>query len=786
MKKFTITLLLPALLLLGSFRMLAQDAKKEAIAKTLTDYFFLERENIHAHLNKGVYMTNEKIWFKGYVYHRKKSAPFFTTINVYGALMDESGKVLETKLLYANIGSFSGSFKLSNYKSGKYYIQFYTNWMNNFKEDESAVYQVTVINPVTGSGNAMAKADPSKIKIELAPEGGTLLAGVTNIIGVSVSDCNSEALPVSTVAIMDAAGNVYKTVQVNKLGNGRFDLPANAPQPLKAVVTIEGVKHEQALPTAQNSGLALEVSNFSVADNTLITVRSNKVTVDNAATKPAYLVVHQDEQATVYDLAFDDKFEVKMAVPNTDLFNGMNTIRVLDANLNQVAERLVYKYPEQMLASTLTKGGVNLDNLELNGKVNYPNMNLSVSVLTENTRALDENSDIYSSLLLLPYIDNHKKITGKYYFSTLSKGKMYELDLFLISQKSKYKWHNIKGGAPDSKFPFDMGLTLKGTIPKSAGDTNHAKVRLYALSSAIEESAEVNDKGEFVYNNIVLPDSTYVNFSLLKKGEKPKELTIVPQILNSKRPYYKMYSPPARCYAPEAAPDAVKTPNIFAATIELDEVQIEGKRLKYASVSGNGNLRGYKIEQQEINSYNTLLNFIKFNSSFVVNDNSVNVSIQSTRSATSLNAAPPRPMIYIDNMPLYDLDLLRTIAMNEVDEIYMNPQAIVPSVRNFMGIIRIYLNKNYRPKAKDKLPEIIVKNGFERVTPFENVMYNSTNDEGFENFGVVDWEADIMTDENGAFKLSIPNVGQKTVKLLIEGFSADGKLLSETKVVPVR
>ncbi|KGO94236.1 hypothetical protein [Flavobacterium subsaxonicum] len=786
MKKTSLTVVFLLLFLLSAVTLHAQDAKKDAIAKALTDYFFLERENIHVQLNKSVYMTNEKIWFKGYVFHRQKNIPFFTTINVYAALMDESGKVLETKLLYANIGSFSGSFKLnSKFASGKYYLQFYTNWMNNFAEDESVVYDLTVINPTTGAGNALAKADPSKINIDFYPEGGTMVNGCANSMNLNISDCNHEPLAASSVDILDGSGKLFKTVQVNKLGFGRFELPANTGQGFKAVVTIEGVKHEQALPFAQIKGIALEVNNYAVADKTIVKVRTNKLTMDSYAGKPLYLVVHQDEQALIYDLDFKGNPEITMALPSQDLFAGVNTVRIIDGDMNQIAERIIYKNSNQTLTSELSKIGQNVENVEFQGKVAYPNMNLSIAVLPENTRSLNETNDIYSSLLLLPYLDGHKKVIGKYYFSNFSKGKMYELDLFLGCQKSKYAWQKIKGLAPDSKFPFDMGLTLKGAVPKSAGDSKNTRVRLYSLSSALEEIVDVDDKGEFVYNNLILPDSTFVNFSFMRKGEKPKELTLLPQLINANRKFFQMYTPPVRCYA-AAAETAVKAPNVFQENIELDEVKIEGKTLKYATVSGNGNLRGYKITQTEINKFNTVLNFIKFNSSFVVNDNQVNVSIQSTRTATTLNSAPPKPIVYIDNMQVMDYDILRTIAMNEVDEIYMNPHAIVPSVRNFMGIIRIYINHNVKSKAQQALPEIIVKNGFERITPFENVIYNTTEDEGFASFGVIDWEANIMTDENGAYNLTIPNTAQKSIKVLIEGFSADGKLISETKVITVK
>jgi hypothetical protein len=120
---------------------------KQQIVQHFENYFALERENMHLHLNKNTYLTNESIWFKGYVYNKKDKLPFFFTTNIYVVLHDENGTKIETKLLYANAGCFSGNFVLGEHlKTGKYYLHVYTNWMNNFKEDESGKFELNIIN----------------------------------------------------------------------------------------------------------------------------------------------------------------------------------------------------------------------------------------------------------------------------------------------------------------------------------------------------------------------------------------------------------------------------------------------------------------------------------------------------------------------------------------------------------------------------------------------------------------------------------------------------------------
>ena len=727
-------------------------------------------------------MTNEQVWFKGYVFHRKKNVPFFTTVNIFANLIDDTGKIVDSQLVYGNIGSFIGNFKLNeSFKSGKYYLQFYTNWMNNFIEDESGIFEITIINPVTGAGNLLAGPDLSKINITLSPEGGNLISGVSNVVGVSVLDCNNNPLKASEIDITDAAGKLIQKVQINKLGYGRFILPANAAAGYNAVVTINAVKYNEPLPQPLPNGIALEVNNFSAADKTIITLNTNKVSLDAYVGKTLYLVIHKDDDASIYNINFNGSTTAKIAIANSDMPEGMNTIRIIDANLNQLAERLIYKYPAATLNTQITSEGSNADSFVYNGKVNYPNMNLSMAVLPEGTRSADEANDIYSSLLILPYIENDKKASGRHYFTALSKSKMYELDLFLLSQKSRFKWHNILKNPPKNNFSFDMGLTLKSIVPQQAGDIQFAKVRLYSFNPTIDETTTVNEKREFIFENLLVPDSTYINFTLLRKGQKIKELTLSPQVLNGNKKFNKPYKPKPACYA-SAMTESSAAPKIFKEFTELEEVTIDANRLKYANVQGNAYLRGYKITDEQAGSYLNLVNYLKTYSGFNVDDRGGTLTIYS-RQKTSINGAQSGPIVYIDNVQLLDISFLSTILLDEVDEIYMNPHAIVPSVRNYVGMIKIYLKKGVKPNRKNTTPDIMLKSGYKKIMPFKNVNYTNTIDEGFINFGVIDWEPIIMTDENGAFKLEIPKTAQKSMKLLIEGFSADGKLISEIKVL---
>ena len=110
--------------LISSFAFSQNETNEEysKIAGVLDNYFDLEREAIHLHLDKTTFMNTETIWYQGYIINRKTAKPYFTT-NVFVVLYDEKGKQLSDKLVYATNGVFSGKIELnSKLQSGNYYF----------------------------------------------------------------------------------------------------------------------------------------------------------------------------------------------------------------------------------------------------------------------------------------------------------------------------------------------------------------------------------------------------------------------------------------------------------------------------------------------------------------------------------------------------------------------------------------------------------------------------------------------------------------------------------------
>lgn len=783
-------LLFCILSLLCSTITLAQEDKKDRIAQAITDYFYLERENIHVHFDKNIFLSDEKIWFKGYTYYRKGGTPFFATTNIFGTLMDDKGKEITTKLFCGSMGTFSGSFELGeSFKTGKYYIRFYTNWMNNFTEDESAVYELTVINRNSGPGNVLAKPDPSVVTIELTPEGGNLIKGISNTIGISVHGCGNNLLPVTSAELVDVNGKIVQQIPINDKGYGKFDVPADATG-YKVIAKVAGITHEQPLPVAQPTGIALDVNSYAMADNTIIKLLTNEQTLAPLAGQPLYMVIHQDDKAAIYDIIFEaGKTELAMAIPNNELFDGVNTIRILDRSLNQVAERLFYRHYDKDVKIDLVKAGNSNDGIEYKGAAST-GMNLSIAIVPQASISVENKSDIYGSLLLKPYLEAQGEIAGRYYLADPTRAKKYELDLFLMSQKSKYNWNNILQHPPKSSYTFDIGLALKGKVNEKIINRKQHKMRVYSPTSMIDEIVDIDGNNEFFLDNFIVKDSTKMRFELFEKAVKKPKVRVTAQISNNNRRFNKPFNPPAYC--PTAADETAgidwDLPDYVLNTIILEEIKIEGTttKLKYERAFGNGQLRPYKITEAESKGFFYIIDFIRYHGFDVERNKMGGVDIYG-RSVHTIQGQRTRPRVYVDNMRVLDYDQLLNIQTADVDEFYVNQHAVVPGVDNEMGIIKMYMKRDFATKNADsKTAFHLIENGFQKIYPFENARYASYSDEGFKKFGLIDWQPLIATKDNGEFDFTVPQAWDYPINILIEGISNDGKIISEIKTVPGR
>lgn len=770
---------------------IAQENKspKEKITDCFSKYFELERENIHVHLDKNIFFTNESIWFKGYIFNRKNGVPYYTTTNVYMQLIDESGTIISRQLHYVINGLFSGNVSLnSKLQSGIYYLQFYTNWMNNFNEDESFVQKIKIINTDDTTFSPIDLPNYSKINLSFFPEGGNLITDVSNIIGIKTTDINGVPISNSAIDIQDEKGEIIKTVTTNSQGLGKFELTPNN-KSYKAALTNNGLKFEYLLPISIAEGITLEVNDFAIEGKTIVKIKASKDYLTKINNKTVYLVIQQDEKSNLIELALNDtKINNEIVFSNDYLFKGVNTIRIIDSEMNQLAERYLFEDPNLDCKMKINVGITNKDKIYLSGNSNSTEACLSISVLPINS-LLSTESNILSSLYLNPYFNDKVSIKTEN-FSNSNRYKKFELDLLMLNQgKNKYLWENIRSKPPITNYEFEKGIQIKGVVNSTNVNLKNYKVELRNGLNDIFGTSLINEKNEFYFTDTNVTDSLVVYCDLINKNDfTESEMSYYLTVTNNYKKFNKNYIPVPYIFAENKTQNTYndfEMPKFDSNTIYLDAVEIKEKKnsLKRQNQSGNSFLRGTKISDNSFDNV-LILDFIQANGFTVINY--LGEIIINGRAVNSINGVQnSTPLIFMDGRQLMNFDELFGMRMGELDEIYLSSTAIVSSMNNNNGIIKMYRKAPdfFKPK---KQKSNIIKGGFEVITSFVNADYLSVYSKGFENFGLISWIPWVLTDNSGILKISIENKNLKKIKLIIEGFSVDGKLISEIKEISLQ
>ncbi|ESU29373.1 hypothetical protein FLJC2902T_07700 [Flavobacterium limnosediminis JC2902] len=762
----------------------------DKISDAFTEYFKMDRENIHLHLNKNVFLPKDEIWFKGYIIEKKSKKPYLPTTNVNIALYDEKGTKIKTYLFYADNSIFEGNIKVDeNLSTGTYYLQVYTNYMNNFAEDESSVFELKIINP--NDGKTIPNTDTinyNTITTEFFPESTVFLEGTSNTVAIRIADCNGNGLSVKDGEIIDPQGVTITNFSTNDLGYGKFEIVQTKNVLYKAVFKINDTKTEKILPIPTATGIAFSTNNYTFGNKTTIKVKTNTASLAEYKNEPLTLVIQQDDFTSYVPFSFkENSTEQLLALPNENFMDGVNAIYLVDKNQKKIAERIIYKpwkFDRNIGLKIIKKQN---DSLFISGTSTILSGTLSISVLPNDTKSLSDKKTMYNSFLLDNQL-SEKSTHGNYFLSNFSKRKHYELDTYLMCQKSKYNWQNILTTAPKEKFDFDSGLTIKGTINIPVKD-KASKVQMSSLTSGLSEVSLINDKNEFYFKNILVSDSTLVHFSLLNKKDQMYELKSASQILNNNRLFIKPFKNNLKdCpLAVTANPNTsdYSFPKI-ANTIQLDSVSIvaktKGPKLTNVKRFNNSMSKGYKISDADWSR--DILQFIAANGYDVSYDGG-SAKILGRRVTSFLGSKSPA--VYMDDVPVSDFNQLIGYNLKFVDEIYINKSGYGGGMDASNGIIRIYTKKTIGGNSKTKInsQSFLIKNGFEKTKQFVNPKYTSYNNEGFINFGTIHWEPYVETDENGIFNFSIPNYYLKSLKVVIEGISSDGQLISETKIIEI-
>ncbi len=781
MKKITSLTILLLLMFLSSY------GQEKTIEKSYQEYFNIPREALFIHTNKTTYLTGENIWLKTYAFDRKNTLPSRKTTNIYIGIYDSTGNQIDKKLFLAKDGSGAGSIKLdSTLQSGTYYLKALTNWMKNYKEDDSYVQKIEIIN-----SKKLNKKTVNKVKFDLQflPEGGHFIANVKNTIGFKFLNDNGKGDYI-TGNIYDQEDNIISTFKSNILGMGKFSLTPLPNKTYYAKFDLGGGSFETVnLPTAESKGVAISVNNLR-KDKLLVSLHTNKTTLPDLSSNQFKLLIHRDGLIKTIGFTMNQLTQI-IPIPKEELLSGINIITLVDHENSPVLERLIFNNDSfTKMPLTISQKSVDFDSIHyslrsIRALKNNEIANLSISVLPTQTKSYDSNNNVISSFLIKPYVKGNIE-KPYFYFKDFGLKAKYDLDILLLTQGwSKYSWKDVLKGQQTPLYDFENGISFNGRI--SSNLKNVKSFVVYPTKYNGTKFIDVDENGKFNINNYFIEKGETISFSAMMKNNKMRRpivgLSPIIKLGKDKLKFNQLSKSFASYYSNK---NNIPQNFITKGFEELDEVTITIKKKERLTDPQFPNAKITQVTENIARSYPFILDYIA-NNGFDVFDGSVatgNSRLGSVTITSRGRGSATPPVLFIDDILMQNFDILQTLTMDKVERVLIDRSGIglgLSGGNAFGGVIKITTRNTSLLSPNLSTPDIFKTKatyGFEPVKEFYAPKYPSYRIQSFRDYGIIHWEPNATVSNLSEYKFKIINTELEEISFFIEGVSSEGKLFS--------
>ena len=227
---------------------------------------------------------------------------------------------------------------------------------------------------------------------------------------------------------------------------------------------------------------------------------------------------------------------------------------------------------------------------------------------------------------------------------------------------------------------------------------------------------------------------------------------------------------------------------------ELDAVLLEGEgKKKEENIDPMMvNAKETKISMKEYMQYPQVKNIIE-NSGYEIADDPFdlkNFRVYTRKRLTLQTGTPPgtvSPLIFLDDVPLTDISILRQLSTANVERVVINKTGQGYGLRGIGGVIKIYSRKTPLTTKSNTKKETFANHsppiGFSVAKQYYEPKYRSFTSETYQKYGVIDWRPTNDIPRRGSFNFAIKHKNVKGVIMFIEGVSRDGSLISEKRTI---
>ncbi len=518
-------------------------------------------EKLYLQTDKPYYSAGEQIWFKGYLRNAITHAPLDFSNFIYVELSKRTGHLVTRVKVKRDSTGFNGYITLDpKLDAGDYTLRGYTRWMAAKEPDflfSKNIAIVSPIPPVTGSEAGIESNEPTRreqrksgvasksleeldYKVQFQPEGGSLLAGVGQVLGFKALAEDGLSVEVKG-GIYDASNDelITEFASTHK-GMGMVPFMATAGKSYYAKVKVEkGEERKFELPASVAEGAALRV--VHAAGRFMFKVETNKPSL----LKNASVIIHS--RGRLVSVESGDMATTRV-ISEEALSPGVSVLSLVSADGIVLSERVVFVKPKSMPQIDIKSGAENYKS-RANASVTINVKDSSgavatgefgVAVTDDSSVKMDVTQDnVLSYMLLSSDIKGHIEDPG-YYFAKDGAVESANLDLLMLNQG--WRRFDMQGVLNKSlEMPtegYEEGAAIRGEVKGFFGNTAR-KPKIFVLCSKLgyADMFELGESSRFNLKGLEIPDSTtYIIQTQGRNGGNLLTLKIDPEIFPTLNP----------------------------------------------------------------------------------------------------------------------------------------------------------------------------------------------------------------------------------------------------------
>jgi len=754
-------------------------------------------EKIFLHTDRNTYHAGETVWYKAYL--SADHLPDTISSTLYVELVRPGDlSVTGRSIVPVFFGTSAGQLELpDSLTSGLYTLRAYTTSMAS--QAAGFIYRKGIY--IVGRGEMDTNRVQLPMKIEFFPEGGNLVAGITNTIAFKATHANGLPAPEKGV-IKNSRGEEVVSFDVFHEGMGMFELNPVAGQKYTAV-TADG---QFELPAVTEQGVVLTLLPHN---------QGSFFEVQHKATVPAFIpafMIGQMQHRLVFRHDFNALKESARGVINTThLRSGIMQVTVFNKEGMPLAERLwfvnngEYRLPAVLITDSLdfSARGRNRFRIMLADTVQG---SISVSI-TDAAYAdrTEPGENIITTLLLTSDLKGyiHRPV---FYFSSDNDSIKTALDLLMMTNGwRRFRWTELPSviNKPAATNPSYITLSGKATLRGSSrpfGDKTLLLLlnNLDGSKKRITQMLQTDKEGNFFIDSLLFFGRNRLLFSDVR-GKKSQYIDVNLKGDSLHRAFRWKDFPglPAK----NAMVPVARWQMDYAEMMKANGLMLEGVTIrvqkksaaeqveeKYTSgmFSGDATRAIDLVNNDEALPYNNIFDYLqnRVNGLQVINDGA-EYGVYFRQTSTISSMGNPPVTIFLDEIET-DVSVVAAIPANQVALVKLYSSFAGAAGNAPGGVLAIYTKKGEDYGKSGSYANVAIYNGYSVVKEFYAPDYREEQKTNkADNRITIDWRPNIFINSiDPRIPVSFYNTDRtKKFKVVVEGMTTSGKLICLEKLV---